>query len=440
MATNPNKTSRRSFLRSTAAGAALLPAAGRAAALPSPTPNPAPAPAPPPSEPDGEAYSEAYWQSVRQQFAFREERVPMNAANLCPSPRTVAEQVAQLTRDIDVDCSFQNRGKFRELLESSRTKVAGPLGVSIHEIALVRNTSEANNLINNGLDLGSDDQVVIWDQNHPTNNVAWKVRAKRFGFEVREVATPEQPKSEGELVEPFVAALGSRTRVLALTHLSNTSGIRLPIARIAEATRERGIWLHVDGAQSWGALAVDLKALGVDSYSASAHKWLCGPKEVGLLYVRAERQEELWPGVIAPSWGADIEPDPEGARRFESLGQRDDAALAALGTTADFHHRIGRERIEERILALADRLKDGALDAGYQLVTPRTRQLSGGVCIVGVPRAKRSELFAQLYQEHGIAGAPTGGLRLCPSLYNTREHIDRAIAGLVALRPMIEAA
>ena len=104
----------------------------------------------------------------------------MNAANLCPSPRVVAERVSELTRDIDFDCSFNNRDKFKASLEESRRKVAEELRVSADEIALVRNTSEANNVVNNGISLRSGDEIVLWDQNHPTNNVAWDVRAARL--------------------------------------------------------------------------------------------------------------------------------------------------------------------------------------------------------------------------------------------------------------------
>src|SRR5687768_7143177 len=93
--------------------------------------------------------SDAYWGLVRSQFAFSEDRVPMNAANLCPAPRSVAERAAELTRDMDFDCSASNRAKFAKLLEESRSRVASQLGASADEIALVRNTSEANNIVNN---------------------------------------------------------------------------------------------------------------------------------------------------------------------------------------------------------------------------------------------------------------------------------------------------
>ena len=192
-----------------------------------------------------------YWQMVRRQFAFREGKVPMNAANLCPSPRIVADEVAELTRDIDVDCSFQNRAKFNGLLETSRQKVAQHLGVTPDEIALIRNTSEANNTINNGLPLKAGDEIVLWDQNHPTNNVAWDVRAARFGLTVRRVATPAAATDVDRLVQLFTDALSPRTRVLALTHVSNVSGLRLPVRELCQAAHRRGIWVHVDGAQSW---------------------------------------------------------------------------------------------------------------------------------------------------------------------------------------------
>ena len=160
------ETSRRSFLKRLTSGAVLLPAAtalGKPASL-----------WPAPDE------GEAFWDMVRQQFPFHDEKVPMNAANLCPAPRVVTDRVVELTYDINIDCSFNNRAKFAPLREESRSKVAQHLGVSADEIALVRNTSEANNTINNGLPLKEGDEVVLWDQNHPTNNVAWEVRAARF--------------------------------------------------------------------------------------------------------------------------------------------------------------------------------------------------------------------------------------------------------------------
>ena len=111
-------------------------------------------------------------------------------------------------------------------------------------------------------------------------------------------------------------------------------------------------------------------------------------------------------------------------------GQRDDAALTAIGDTVDFHAAIGAERIERRIYELAGILKAGVKDAGLKLVTPLDPELSGGVCILEAPQDQRSKIFNRLYDEFGIAGSTSGGLRLCPHLYNTREHVERAVRGI----------
>ena len=414
--------SRRSFLKEIAAGAALLPAAFETAHA---TESLAETPA------DGEAY----WQLVRAQFSFTEEKVPMNAANLCPSPRAVSDRVSELTADIDRDCSSQNRAKFNQLREASRDKVAKQMGVSSDEIALVRNTSEANNIINNGLSLEEGDEVLLWDQNHPTNNIAWDVRAARYGLVIKRVSTPKHPGSAQELIDTFTSAFTDKTKVLSITHVSNVSGIKLPAKDLVEAAQARGIYVHVDGAQSWGALDVNLREMGCDSYTGSAHKWFMGPKEAGLLYVKTDNIPRIWPNIVAPGWGDDVDPDPKGARKFESFGQRDDACLAAVGTAVDFHNSIGAARAEARVTELATALKAGIANAGLSLVTPQSPELSGGVCITVVEgeRGGSRDVMNQLYQEHGIAGARTGGLRLCPHVYNTMEHVDRTIAGVKAI-------
>ena len=380
---------------------------------------------------------EAYWSGVREQFSFREDNVPMNAANLCPSPRIVFNRVRDLTEDVNRDCSFNNRAKFQQLTERSREGVARHLGVSADEIALVRNTSEANNTINRGLRLKPRDEVLLWDQNHPTNNVAWAVRAQRFGFQVKHVSVPGKPQSESDLIDPFVSQFTDRTRALAVTHVSNLSGIRLPVSRLAGLARRRGIHVHVDGAQSWGALNVDLKELNCDSYAASAHKWATGPLEAGILWVRGERIQKIWASVIAPGWGGDVETVLQGARKFESLGQRDDACLAAVGTAMDFQAGIGAERIEARVLELAGYLKEGLVEIGASLVTPEQEAFSAGVVIIQVPGENRQKIVDTLYQDFGIAAAPTGGLRFSPHFYNTRAHLDRALEGVKSCRELL---
>lgn len=197
----------------------------------------------------------------------------------------------------------------------------------------------------------------------------------------------------------------------------------------------------MDGAQTWGASNLDLSELGCDSFAASSHKWFMGPREVGLVYVRKERIAEIWPNIVAgaalldaPAWGSDEETDLAGARKFESMGQRNDAGLAAVASTVDFLDSVGLARVESRVHELAARLKESLASMGMELVTPIERKLSGGVVVVSAPGSVRRDVFERLYAGHGIAGAPTGGIRLCPHIYNTIGHVDRAVQGLRDLR------
>ncbi len=371
---------------------------------------------------------ERFWQLVKDRFPIRSDLILMNAANLCPSPYPVIDAVVRLTRDIDADASFQNRAKFAALRERARERLAGYLGADPHEIAITRNTSEGNNTVINGLTLGPGDEVVIWDQNHPTCNVAWDVRADRYGFSVTRVTTPPAPTTPDDLVAPFRRALTSRTRVLAFSHVSNVSGVGLPARTLCTMARERGILTLIDGAQVFGAARVDLHDMGCDFYTGSAHKWFVGPKEAGVLYVRRDRIADLWPSDVGVGWAGALE---RGAAKFETLGQRDDACVAAMGTAVAFHETIGVDRIEARIRLLASALKrllrERIPDVHFH--TPEDAALSGGVIVFAPPRPDARALFEQLYREHAIAGAATGGdfagLRLCPHIYNTMEQVER---------------
>jgi isopenicillin-N epimerase len=384
---------------------------------------------PHPSPPD-----EAYWQQVKRHFPLREGRVPMNTANLAPAPRSVIERVVEVTYDVDGDVSFQNRGPLGEKVEAVRARIAADLRADPDELALLRNTSEANNVVVSGLPLGTGDEVLVYDQNHPTNAVAWDVRAARAGFRVRRVGVPTDPGSPDDLRDAFVDALGPETRVVALTDISNVTGIRLPVEEICRACRERGIHAHVDGAQSFGAVQVDLHRLGCDTYTSSAHKWYMGPKEAGILYVRQDRIDGIWPLIVGVGWGSEVGTSARGARKFETLGQRNDATLVALGAAAEFREAIGPERIEARVMELAAYLKEGLAGVpGIRFVTPRSPEMSAGVVITRPEGMEGRRLFEAIYEEYGIAGAATGGFRLCPHIFNTRADVERAVEGVGAL-------
>src|SRR5882672_4441347 len=257
--------------------------------------------------------SENYWRMVKRQFPLESSLIYVNAANVCPASRPVMDRHLEYLRDFHSNPSFQNRDKYTAMRESLRSKAAGMLRVSADEVAVTRNTSEGSNIVVKGVDLKPGDEVIVTDHNHPSNRDSWKVRARRDGFVVKDLAVPVPARSSEELFAAIEKAITPRTRVIAITHLTSTTGILYPAREIAALARQRGIWMHLDGAQTFGAFDVNLQEIGPDSYSTSAHKWLMGPLEAGLLYVRAERIPQLWPSIVTAGWADNL----QGARKLE---------------------------------------------------------------------------------------------------------------------------
>jgi isopenicillin-N epimerase len=375
---------------------------------------------------------EKYWEMVKQQFTVPPNLVMVNAANLCPSPYFVNEQIMAETKQIATDVSFQNRAKYSEKRIETLAMLAQFLGVSSEEIGITRNTTESNNIIVNGLDFKPGDEVIIWEQNHPTNGIAWKQRAKRYGFTVKEIKLPVAPQSAEDLMAPFAAAITPKTKMITFSHISNVSGLALPAQEICQMAKAKGILTLVDGAQSLGFMDLNLQAIGCDFYTSSTHKWLMGPMENGILYVSKAQMEKLWPNIIGAGWEETYQTVDE---KLCVLGQRNDPGTAALPSILAFHQTIGKKNIENRVRQLCAYLKEQIQTnlPQAEFITPLSPALCGGVVIISIPDKQPRELFQQMYEDHGIACAPTGGIRLSPHIYNTLQDMDKIVEGLVSV-------
>ena len=387
--------------------------------------------APPPLAQMPAARNEAYWMSVRAQFAMPRDISVMNAANLCPSSLPALKALDEATRDMDRDPSFQNRGKMGEGKEHTRTIVARFLGVTPEAIVITRNTSEANNTVSSGLDLKAGDEVVIFADNHPSNNAAWKEKAERFGFTVTEIPIVNPHPGPEHYLAEVKKALTPATKLVSVTHLTNTIGDLFPVKAICALAHERGVMSLVDGAQSFGLLAVDLADIQPDFYTGSAHKWPCGPKETGVLYVNQRNQTKLWASIISAGAGrVGI------SKTIERYGQRDEPAIIAFGEALELQMTIGREAIEARSRELAQALMEGlsGID-GVEVRTSRNPEHSAAVVVFKPGDLEPAKLFNALYQNEKIGCAPRGGadrsgLRFSPHFYNLHEEIDRTVAAI----------
>jgi selenocysteine lyase/cysteine desulfurase len=372
-------------------------------------------------------------------FGFADDQVPMNAANLCPMPRSVTAAQAQYAADLDRSLSSATRSSIEAHKETARQTIATMLGTSADELAIVRNTSEANNVIVQGMPLTQGDEVVLWDQNHPSNLVAWQVQAERVGATVRVFPVPVDTRSVDEVVDLFVAAVGDRTRVVSFTHISNITGFRLPATEICAALRRRksDLHVHIDGAQTWGAVDINLSAIDCDSFSGSAHKWFLGPREVGILYVRDSRIEKIWPNVVSVPWGGTASDAPKGARKFDAFGQRDDAAIASLVDAAAYHLAATPAGIEKQSALIAERLRAGLRDLDVPFVSSMNPAFASSVIILRAPRQNAGKLVEQVFRDAGVQTAAVNGFRMSPHVYNTADHVDRVIAAVRKNRGML---
>jgi selenocysteine lyase/cysteine desulfurase len=378
---------------------------------------------PTPAEPD-----EKFWGEVRSRFLVPRNVAFLNAANLCPISLPVVEAIEKNTRNYEVMPSPEVRSKLLHAREDARTMLAEALRVTPEEIVLTRNTTEGNNFVSSGLTLGPGDEVVVSTDNHPSNLTAWQRKGARFGFAV--IAVPPPPSHPGTdgYVDLFAKAFTPKTKVLAVNYVSSNSGDRLPVAALCQMARQRGVLSLVDGAQAFGVIDVNLGEIKPDFFTGSMHKWPCGPKEKGVLYVNKAIQDRLSPSIYGVYGGA-----TGISRTFEAEGQRDDASMAAVVKALDFQGTIGRDVIERRARSLAQHLMRELqkLD-GVQLWTDPSPDRSAQIVIFKPGSLDPRKVGDALTKERIVvtvrgANGSNPGLRASPHFYNTMDDIDRLV-------------
>lgn len=381
--------------------------------------------------PAGPSAGEPFWTSVREQFVMPRELGVLNAANLCPASRPVAECLARESASVDGDPSPNNRARLMPEKEKTRVALAEFLRVTPDEIIITRNTSESNNMVSNGLDLKAGDEVLLHEDNHPSNLVAWQQKAKRFGFSV--VVVPQKNPHPGAeyYLDAFTKAITPRTKVMSVTHLSSTVGDLMPAKELAALARSRGILFLLDGAQSFGLLDVNLADIQPDFYSGSSHKWPCGARECGVLYVNKTAQAKLWPSYYSAYPGA-----VGFSKTFESFGQRDEATMIAMHEALKFQTKVGRAAIEQRSRALTTQLMDGLkkIPGITNWTSPvADRRVAVVSFLPGTLNA--GKLADALYTNDKIGittrgGQDRAGIRVSPHFYNSPAEVDRLLAGV----------
>src|SRR5882672_9787409 len=252
-----------------------------------------------------ESNEDAYWRELRKQFLIPDDEVYLNNGTVGSSPAPVlkaifdayneTEKMAQADPEDYPIWGYAAWNEFRDPL-------AAFVGSSRDEIALLRNATEANSYVANGVDMKPGDEVLLTDQEHPGGENPWLLRAKRYGIVVKKVTLPKPVENPAQVLNLFSDAITPRTRVLFFSHITTFTGVVLPVKELSALARGKGILSAVDGAHVPGMMRLNVGDLGCDFYSASPHKWLQAPKGSGFLYVRDEVIDRVWNTIATEGW------------------------------------------------------------------------------------------------------------------------------------------
>jgi isopenicillin-N epimerase len=377
---------------------------------------------------DDVAKDEFYWREVQHGFDIDRTLINLNNGNSCPSPRTV-HSALKYYLDMSNQAPVHYRGQLEQNKETARRRLAAEFGCDKEELAITRNSSEALQIAQNGLDLKPGDEVLTTEQDYGRMLTTWDQRARREGLTITKINFPV-PTTQDDLYDRFVKAITPQTRVLHFCHITNLTGQHFPVKRLSQMARERGILTIVDGAHAFAHFPFKLADLDCDYYGTSLHKWLFAPHNTGFLYVRRDRIEPTWPLTAAPARSnKDI-------RKFEEVGTIAAAPFAAINEALAYHQAVGGDRKAARLryltLRWADRLKDHPRVQMHSSLRPGETY---GLANVGVQGIAAADINRFLWNKYRIITSPITrpdyqGVRVTPNIYTTLEEIDTFSAAM----------
>jgi selenocysteine lyase/cysteine desulfurase len=396
------------------------------------------------------------WSSVRSQFLLSREYSHFSAFMLASHPAPVRAAMAEFREGLDVFPEQYHMGVADlEISAQARQAVARYIGAAPEQVALTDSTTMGIGLVYAGLRLGSGDEVVTTPHDFYSTYESLRLREAADGIVVRQVALYADPATAaaGEIVARLLAMITDRTRVVALTWVHSSTGVKLPIRQIADAIaavnagRDEAdrVLLCVDGVHGFAAEDVNIAELGADFFMTATHKWLFGPRGTGFVWGTPAAWRRMsptipsfsLPGFIGwltgqPPAGApgDLN-SPGGYHSFENRW--------ALPRAIEFHEAIGRSRIAQRIREQTDQLKQGLAELPHvQVATPQTSELSSGIVCCAVQGMNADNVVDRLLKDHRIAAGTTpyrqAYVRFGPSIVTDPREVARLVKAMATIR------
>jgi len=374
--------------------------------------------------PEAVAADEAYWREIQQAFTVNRSYVNLNNGGVCPSPRIVQEAMKRYLDLANEAPAYTMWQLLEPQVEAVRRGLAREFGCDPEEMAITRNASEGLEAVQLGLDLKPGDEVLTTTHDYPRMLTAWRQRERRDGIVLKTISFPLPPPGLDDLAERFERAIGPRTKVILVCHMTNLTGQVFPVRRICRMARERGIETIVDGAHAFAHFPFTHEDLDCDFYGTSLHKWLFAPHGTGFLYVRRSKIGKVWPLMAAEK------KQDEDIRKFEEIGTHPAANHNAIAEALVFHRGIGIERKAARLRYLRDRwMKRLRGQPRVRIHTSFDPAMSCGIGNVQIEGADSQKLGQHLFDTRRIIVVPIKheefeGLRVTPCVYTTTDEID----------------
>jgi selenocysteine lyase/cysteine desulfurase len=381
------------------------------------------------------ASDEDYWREIQSAFTLDRTFINLNNGYGCPTPRVVHEA---LKRYLDVSNQSPYTYMYQLLepaIETVRRNLASEAGCDPEELAITRNSSEALQIAQMGIDLEAGDEVVTTEQDYPRMLTTWNQRARREGIKVVKVGFPVPPPGGlAELKNRIEQAITPRTKVVHVCHITNLTGQIFPVRDICRLARARGARSVIDGAHAFAHFPYKIRDLECDYYGVSLHKWLLAPVGTGFLYVHRDQIASTWPLQAAPAAkGNDI-------RKFEEIGTHPAANHNAIAEALQFHQAIGIERRAARMRYLRARWQSRVEKLpGVRVLTSNDPEQSCGLVNVTIENFDMPKVVDHLWRRHRIVVTAAGvegqyrGLRITPNIYTTLEEIDTFATAMESL-------
>ncbi|HBF37204.1 MAG TPA: cysteine desulfurase [Firmicutes bacterium] len=371
---------------------------------------------------------------VRGALKLLQKFVYMNVGSVGPLPEETFEAMKQEQEE-----EFLNGRVGTDALQRKRTikakvrlAVADLIHATAEEIVLTQNTTEGINLVISGINWHPDDEVITTNVEHGAVLLPLFLIAKRYGVHFRMAA------AETNLVQSLREQMTEKTKLIVLSHVSYSTGAILPLSEVISLAHRRGIPVLVDGAQSVGAIPVDVRKLGADYYSLPGQKWLLGPEGTGALFIRNDHMEELWQTFIGYSSVEQFFPGGEyvchaGAQRFEVSSINLPKLAGQKASLEWLSDQVGWQWIFQYSNRLAESAREElAKIKGVTVITPLK---SAGLISFRVPGVEPSRVVETLAKQ-GIIIRAIKELSVCRAsiaFYNTEEELERLIKAIAIL-------